>query len=286
MTPLVVVAALAFRPMATPPPDSATAARVKALTEVLSHSDAPGRNLPATQAAVAELAAIGAPAVPLLVDTIVKTDAKLAGTIAGHGLMYSLRALDEIGEGAVEPVLSAWTKLGEVDRWKLMRFRGKHDYAAALPFALASLDSRSDDVVGQAVRYLGLYKEVQARVPLLAKLNTAASRVRWGIIDALAAVGGEEVVDALVKLLDRNGWATKREGQDVPDGGLPPWWPDDRPLVIKALSLLKATRAEVALIEILREKGPSLPRPVHHPLFGRAGWYGLRSRATSYHFSA
>ena len=48
-----------------------------------------------------------------------------------------------------------------------MRFRGKHDYAAALPFALASLDGKADEVVAQAVRYLGQYKEAKAREPLL-----------------------------------------------------------------------------------------------------------------------
>jgi hypothetical protein len=149
-----------------------------------------------------------------------------------------------------------WGRAGEADRWKLMRFRGQHDFAAALPFALASLDSKADDIVAQAVRYLGRYKEAKAREPLLKALGAAAPRVRWDALDALTAIGGDGVAEAFTKLLDKDGWAARGEGLHPPDGYPPPWWPDGRPQVIRALGTLKAKAAAPALLTVLREKGP------------------------------
>ena len=230
--------------------------RVKSLIAVLSDRDAAGEKLERTREAIAELVKIGEPAVPLLVKTVVEADPKDGGTFNGNGSAYSALALDRIGKPAVGYVQALWPKLSEVDRWKLMRFRGQHDYAEALPFALASLDSRSETVCKQAVWFLGQYKEAMARRVLLDKLNTAPPRVRWEIIESLVEIRGEEVIDALVKLLDPDSWAAKGEGHPAFPGGVPPWWPDGRPRVISALRRLKAHKAAPVVLSILQSKGP------------------------------
>jgi hypothetical protein len=231
-------------------------ARVRELIAVLSDREARDRKSEQTGKAIAELVKIGAPAAPHLIQILVETDPKVGGTFAGNGLAYSALALDEMGKPAVEPVRQVWAKLDEANRWKLMQFRGKHDYEAALPFGLTSLDSKSDDIVGQAVRYLGKHKEAKARESLLKKLNTAAPRVRWDVLDALTEIGGADVVDAFIKLLDKDRWAAKGEGLLPPEGGTPPWWPDGRPRVIEALRTLKAGKAAATLLTVLQEKGP------------------------------
>jgi HEAT repeats len=254
----LLLAAVATAPDATNPPgkdEPAVDERVKALIAVLSKPDA-DEDVEGTRKAIAELAKIGSPAVPHLVKVVVEADPKDIGTIRGNGPAYSALALDEIGKPAVEVVRKEWDRLDESARWKLMRFRGKHDYAAAFDFALGSLDSKSDDVVAQAVRYLGQYKEAKAREPLLKKLNTAAPRLRWEVLDALTRIGGEGVIDAFIGLLKKDSWAAKGEGQVPPPGRAPPWWPDGRPRVIEALRTLKAAKSAAALSDVLREHGP------------------------------
>lgn len=235
--------------------DSTADARVSGLIAVLSDREANGGKLEATRKAIAGLVEIGAPAAPHLIKVIIEADPKASGTFAGNGPAYSALALDRMDKPAIESVRLVWDRLNEADRWKLMPFRGRHDYAAALPFALTSLDSKSDDIVGQAAGYLGIYQEAQARGPLLKKLNTAAPRVRWEVLDALALLGGDDVVDAVIRLLEKGSWAAKGEGLDPPDGGMPPWWPDGRPRVIAALRTLRATKSTPAVVTVLREKG-------------------------------
>jgi competence protein ComGC len=235
--------------------DPAVDEKVKALIVVLSDRQAAGDKLEETRKAIAELVKIGPPAVPHLIKVIVDADPKDGGTFRGNGPAYSALALDRMGKPAVEPVRQAWDKLDEANRWKLMRFRGKHDYAAALPFALASLDSKSDDVVAQAVRHIGQSKEAKAREPLLKKLNTAAPRVQWDVVDALTRLGGADIVEAFIKLLDKDSWAAKGEGLQPPPGTPPPWWPDGRPRVIESLRALKAEKAWPSLLKVLQEKG-------------------------------
>jgi HEAT repeats len=242
---------------ATNPPgkdEPAVDERVKALIAVLSKSDA-NEDVEGTGKAIAELARIGPPAVPHLVKVITEAEPKDIGTVRGNGPAYSALALEEIGKPAVEFVRKEWDQLDERARWKLMRFRGKHDYAASLDFALVSLDSKSDEVVAQAVRYLGQYKEPKAREPLLKKLNTAAPRVRWEVLDALTQISGEGVTDAFIGLLKKDSWAAKGEGQLSPPGGVPPWWPDGRPRVIEGLRTLRAGKAIPAAVAVLQERG-------------------------------
>lgn len=166
-------------------------------------------------------------------------------------------ALMAIGKPAVRPVREQWAALDDLDRWKLMAFRGRHDYAAALPFALASLDSESDAVYTSAARYLADHREAKAVGPLVKRLNAGKVRSRWVAFDALRTIKGPEVVEAFIKLLAPESWVVKGEGNQVPrDGGRPPWWPDGRPYVFRALYDMGAKEAVPAALRVLRERGP------------------------------
>lgn len=239
-------------------PNPAVDQRVKSLIAVISDPESPGARFEESHRAIAELVKIGEPAVPLLVETILASSGPTTDRVRGrrNGASYSLVALKRIGKPALPHVQKVWPKLDEANRWKLMPFRGQHDYTAALPFALASLESKSESVLSQAVRYLGQHKEAKARDPLLQILNTAPARVRWEVVDALTAIGGEKVIDAFIKLLAKDSWAAKGDGLIPPPGVTPPWWPDGRPHIVMALRKLKATKAASALVQLLEEKGP------------------------------
>ncbi len=165
-------------------------ARVRELIAVLADPHARDSNLEETRQAIAALVKLGPAAVPQLVRSV--TEADHFSSEAG----YSNLALKEMGRPAVGPVRAAWARLGNAARWKLMEFRGLHDYTAALPFALASLDAKAEDVLLQAVQYLGKYKEAKARGPLLDLLDATIPAARWAVIDALARIGGDGVTDA------------------------------------------------------------------------------------------
>jgi HEAT repeat protein len=197
--------------------------------------------------AIEELVKIGPKAVPDLVDAVLRSRSTVGG--------YPALVLDRIGEPAVEPVRKEWERLDDAQRWKLMRFRGQFDYDAVLMFAVASLDSETYEVRQAAIRYAGQYKEPRSRDKLLELLNNDAPPLRWEVVDALASIGGDAVVDALIKLLAPRGWAAKGLGLVPPDSRPPPWWPDGRPYIIEALRKLKAKKAASALLMVLQEKG-------------------------------
>lgn len=234
-----------------PPATPAQAARIQALIETLFDRDAPGTKLVGTRRSIQDLAKMGPVAAPQLIRAVAAADP----ATDSHGSAYASHALVDMGRPAVGPVRAAWATLNPTERWQLMKFRGEHDYAAALPFAIASLESRDSWVAANAAHYLGRHKEATARKPLIAALNTTTPDARWTVIHALASVGGEEAVDALIPLLDKASWAAEGEGQIPPCGITPPWWPDGRPEVIEALRTLKAAKAAPAMLKVLREKG-------------------------------
>jgi HEAT repeat protein len=228
-------------------PDPEVARRVANAISTLGLPEARGRNLPETSKAIDELVKIGPPAVPQLVRAILTGNESEAA--------YSALVLDKIGPPAVVPIRTVWNEMDERSRWKLMRFRGQHDYGASLDFALTSLDSKDKNVRSQAIRYLGKYKETKARSQLLKLLNADAPSLRWKIVDALTAIGGDEVVRPFMELLAPDSWAARGEGREPPDGFPPPWWPDGRPQIVESLHVLNAKRAAPALLELLRERG-------------------------------
>ena len=200
-----------------------------------------------TSYAIKELVKLGPKAVPDLVDAILRD--------RNSGGAYAALALDKIGKPALEEVRTAWEKLDERQRWKLMRFRGQFDYDAVLMFAVASLDSDSYEVRQEAIRYAGQYKEPRSRDKLLELLNNDEPPLRWEVVDALTSIGGDAVVDAFVELLAPDSWAAKGEGLGPAPTFPVPWWPDARPQVIDALQKLKATKTAPALLSVLQEKG-------------------------------
>jgi len=164
-------------------------------------------------------------------------------------------ALNLIGAAAQADVSTIWKDQSETNKWKLMNLKVSVEKKFAVPFAIKSLDSRTKDIRWKAIRWLGKHKTVQARSPLLRKLNVEVPRLRWDIVDALTKIGGEDVVDAFIKLLAPDSWAAKGQGLVHPPGFTPYWWPDGREHIIRALGKLKAARSAPALLKILREKG-------------------------------
>ena len=127
-------------------------------------------------------------------------------------------ALRRIGDGAQKDVAGIWEKLSKADRWKLLTVPGCVPKATALSYAIASLGSESPTIRGSAIRWLGQHKAPEGRRPLLDRLRAEKSSLRWEIVDALAEIGGEEVVDAMVKLLARGSWARQGRAYGPPAG--------------------------------------------------------------------
>jgi HEAT repeat protein len=227
------------------PTDPAVSRRVAELISLFNDPEARSTKIEQSQLAIAELVRIGPPAAPQLVRAI------LSGQETESA--YSANALDEVGKPAVDAVRKLWETMDETSRWKLMRFRGKHDYDAALGFALGSLDAKDEKIRYQAIRYLGQYKEGKARDKLLHMLNADLPRARWEIVDALIRIGGDTVVDAFIELLAPRTWVAQGDGLqfDVP----PPWGMDGRPRIVEALRILGARKAGPSLLKVLQDQG-------------------------------
>jgi hypothetical protein len=221
--------------------------RVGELIAILGAPEADGKNLEQTSEAIGELVGIGVLAAPHLIKAIIAGNRTAAA--------YSALALDRIGKPAVDAVREEWKSSTDTERWKLMHFRGAHDYDASVQYALSSLSSNDKQIRSQAIQYLGDHKEAQARQRLLHMLNREIPALRWHVVKALARLGGDEVIDALIELLRPDSWAAKGEGLDAPDGYPPPWWPDGRPHVVEALRQLNTPKACGPLVELLKEKG-------------------------------
>jgi len=228
--------------------EAEVARRVAEWIQVFANPDARGGNLDETVRAIKELATIGEPAVPHLMEAMLSPNVNVS--------VYSANALNEVGTKAVEVVRTRWPDLKEQEKWKFMRFRGKFDYDAARDFAISSLESRNPIVRRQAIEYLTQHKEALAMPTLLKMLNTELpAEHRWVLLNGLANTGGEEVVAALIALLAPNSWAAKGEGLIPPRGPTPDWWPDGRVKICEALGKLKASQATPALLTVLEEKG-------------------------------
>jgi HEAT repeat protein len=221
--------------------------RVRWLQDVFRDPEARSSKLEASRKAIAALAELGPPAVPYLID----------GILGDHDTVgpYSYLALKEIGKDAVEGVRARWAKLDDAQRWRLMEFRGEFDKEAAAQYALSCLTHIDMKIRGDAVAFAGRHREQRAKKQLLKMLNNDAPALRWGVMDALANLGGDDVSAELTKLLEKDSWAAKGTGLPVPEGAQPPWWPDGRPVVIECLKRLKAKAAAPALLRVLQEKG-------------------------------
>ncbi len=189
--------------------------------------------------AVAALVAMGKPVVPKLIDAIL--DERYRFTWVPD---YCLLALDRIGKDAVAEVRARWKTLDEYSKWRFMGFRGQHDYDAVVDYALDSLRSSEPYSRWQATEYLGRHQETRARDALL-KILDAEPHLREPAIKALARIGGEDVVDAFIAQLSRDGWAGRDEG----------FLYSGRVSIVNGLGQLKARRAGPALLSALN--GPA-----------------------------
>ena len=241
-----IALALAAAAAAAPPADPAGE-----LIQVFAHPEARGTNLPQTNKAIAALVRMGAAAAPKLIDAVVG-DRSSDRTVA----VYSLLALKRIGPSAVPAVRKRWPDLDDESRWRLMGFRGEHDYGPAAAYALTCLDHREAGVRRKATEFLGRHEEQRARKALLGKLNAEIPALRWSVVGALAALGGEDVIAAFIPLLVPDSWAAKGDGLVAPPGPPPYYWPDGRGVIIRALHRLRAAAAAPAMLRVLREKGP------------------------------
>jgi len=174
----------------------------------------------------------------------------LTAYLGGNKLAGSM-----LGESAQPHVARIWEKLSEADRWKLIRRPGCVPRKLAVSQAVRSLDADSFYVRREAARWLGKNKASEAKPRLLEKLHTEKSFVRYEIVGALAAIGGEDVVDAMIELLAPDSWAAKGQYKSAPLDFPPYWSSDGRPTIIYALAKLKAKRSAPALLKVLQEKG-------------------------------
>ncbi|HUT14597.1 MAG TPA: HEAT repeat domain-containing protein, partial [Thermoguttaceae bacterium] len=174
----------------------------------------------------------------------------LTAYLGGNKLAGSM-----LGESAQPEVARIWEKLSEADRWKLIRRPGCVGRELAVSQAVRSLDADSFYVRREAARWLGKNKASEAKSRLLEKLNTEKSPVRYEIVGALAEIGGEDVVDAMIELLAPDSWAAKGHYLPTPLDFPPYWSSDGRPTIIGALAMLKTKRSAPALLKMLQEKG-------------------------------
>ena len=227
------------------------AERIDALIKVFAHPEAQADNIDETARAIQELTTIGKPAVPPLMKAILGKNQVVA--------LYGALTLDKIGRPAVEIVRGNWPNWTEAEKWHFMRFRGKFDYLESVDFAHASLTSKSERVRRQAIEHFGLHKDGRARPQLLKMLNTEIPELhRWLVLESVAAIGNSDAsADALIALLAKDSWAAKGKGLIHPLGHAPPFWPDGRIHVIKALGKMGARKAAPKLLEVIQEKEPN-----------------------------
>jgi HEAT repeat protein len=193
------------------------------------------------------LVAIGKPAVPKLIEGILGNNDLVAAECAN--------VLQRIGSKALDHVRARWQGLDEVNRWKLMRFRGKFDYKASLDFVFASLDSKKEAVRQQAHEYLLQHQEPRAKAKLLEALNNEAPRLRWHLVGCSVPQNDKDFIKAHIRLLEPNSWIALGQGRPPQDGGTPPWWPDGRDRVVEALGRMKAKESAPTLLKVLQETG-------------------------------
>jgi hypothetical protein len=204
-------------PMATSAEREDLERKIDGLIEVLREPYASAEKCEENRKAIAALVAIGRRAVPKLTDEIVRNPGS-----------YAHLALDEIGKDAVALVRAKWLDLDEASRWKLMDFRGKHDYADTVEFAVASLHSNDEEIRALAIQYLAKHKETKAREALFGMYHTATGKLRFAALQALQSVGHEDVEAILIGLLKPDSWIAKGEGLGPFQCHPPPWWPDGR----------------------------------------------------------
>jgi HEAT repeat protein len=127
------------------------------------------------------------------------------GSLGDVGVTSAL--LHILGDRAARPYL----------RLEASRVLGSSESPEISDVMLGMIDSRTADMLGQelAVIVLGMQGNPQAAVPLVERLADAhlpqPARVRMA--DILAVIGGEDIVDRMVSLLDDRGYDSELRGR-------------------------------------------------------------------------
>lgn len=226
--------------------------RVRVLLAALADPEARGANLKQAVAAREELARIGGPAAPQLVEAAVTNPASSnVGYTAGQILV-------DIGKPALPAIRARWADLNDERRWRLVPALERHDCASVRDYAHNCLDS-DGPVRLAAWQFMFRTKDPRAADRYFDALGEGGKEppyVRWSILPGDRPIFDEKRENTLLLyLLEPESWVAKGEGQPPPLGPVPPWWPDGRPHVIRSLHQRKVAAAAPGLLRVLEEKG-------------------------------
>ena len=225
-------------------------ARVDALIKVLREENT-GKNVDEherrRERAEQSLVDLGKAAVPKLLDGVEGSD------------LYSEcgRVLKKMGKPAVDDVRARWPKLSHEIRWRLMEFRGLHDYEKAADYALWCLRVDSVELRSKAWGFLLKHKEKRVCEEFFCNLRGESEGPPYsGVIRREPVFDNEKEIDLLIALLHVDSWAARDLGIPHHPGENRPRPDDEREFVIDALKARKAKRAAPALLAMLAERGP------------------------------
>lgn len=236
-----------------PAQDKDVERRVRGLLATINQGDTGGELLKAAEAAEKELVKIGEPAVPQLIKTVLTHP---PGTDMVGGVAEKI--LREIGKPALPALRAKWTDLTDEQRWLFMGVFEKHDCEWVREYAWNCLSSKGP-ARPLAWQFMLRTKDKRAEEVYFEALTTGGEEpehIRWQLIPGDTPVYDEKRENKfLLAMLDQDSWVAQGKGNPPPPGGVPPWWPDGRSVVIRPLGKRKVKEAGPALLKVLQEKG-------------------------------
>ncbi|MFL5341487.1 MAG: HEAT repeat domain-containing protein, partial [Gemmataceae bacterium] len=243
-------------------------ARVEALLDVF-REEAPRGNIDEWEArrdrADSALVRLGKAAAPKLLDEVARSSDVYPACE---------RVLIKMGKPAVDEVRARWLKMSHEVRWRLMEFRGRHDYDQAADYALWCLTVDSLPLRSNAWGFLLEHKEKRVKEEFFRNLRgESAFPPHVSVLSRDPVFDNEKEIDLLIALLDADSWAARDVGEPHIPRTLRYRPEDQREFVIDALKARKAKRAAPALLTLLAERGPGRAYfgPVIIPLLGEYG---------------
>ena len=244
------IAACLLAPAA--PPGGEAEHTISELIRVFRHPDARGERFAQSVKAMADLEAIGTPAIPQLLRSI------LNGSVAGEFCDAVLQELPYSDVSAA--VAERWKIAGAAERWKYERFYGRYDYERMATFAIASIDDRQATIRDAAWAFIIRNAKSKSLAPARARYLTALAGggeygYRWELLFTEPVFDAEREADILIGLLKRESWVAKGTVRVPLSCSEPPEWPDGRSIVVAILGHRGVKRAVPALLALLKEKG-------------------------------
>jgi hypothetical protein len=235
------------------PPDDDFDKKVAALIEVFRHPEARGTRLDDSRRAIRELAALGKPAVPKLLDVMFSKD--------DTAMSYTAIALKGMPAADVrDELVTRWEKADSATRWRIVSFNLPVARESVEKLSLDGLTDKNIDNRIQSWSYIlghakaPAFASVKERY-LKALAGDELPAVRWMMLTDAPVFDAEKEADLLIALLKPGSWAAKGEGRIPPNGWAPAWWPDGRDHVVEAIGHRKLKKAVPAFLELLAEKG-------------------------------